>query len=343
MKNDVNTGSALAQVKSTRYDKMCAWVHKQVGQDISVTPMVQDASNRAYYRILFGDQSRVVMDAPPEKESVVAFVAIAEALLSHGLKVPVIYAKDTTEGFLLLSDMGNDLYFNLLSSETADTLYTRAFDAIIKLQGCQSVSGYEVPRFTKSKLIQELDLFERWYLLEYLKVDLTASQRVALLRMYELLVDHALMQPQVLVHKDFHSRNLFVLGGDQVGVIDFQDALIGPITYDLMSLLYDHYLVWPRDKIVEWVGVFYRKLTAAGSLYEVDFQQFLRWHDWLVLQRVLKNCGNFVRLDVLHNKPGYLQDIPRIYNFILFISNEYPELAELADLLRLWQPQGVSL
>ena len=343
MNNETNACCALAQVTSSRYEMMCVWLHEQLGQDISVTPMVQDASNRAYYRILFGDQSRVVMDAPPEKESVVAFVAIAEALLSCGLNVPVIYAKDTVQGFLLLSDMGDDLYFKLLSSETADELYAHAFDAIIQLQRCESIPGYEVPQFTKSKLIQELDLFDRWYLHEYLKVDLTASQRAALSGMYELLVDQALVQPQVLIHKDFHSRNLFALGGGQVGVIDFQDALIGPITYDLMSLLYDHYLVWPRDKIVEWVGVFYRKLMSSGFLEKVDFIQFLRWHDWLVLQRVLKNCGNFVRLDVLHNKPGYLQDIPRIYNFILFISNEYPELAELADLLRLWKPQGVSL
>ena len=175
---------------------------------------------------------------------------------------------------------------------------------------------------------------------QYCQVTVTAAEQQALNEAFHLIVEQALSQPQVLVHKDFHSRNLFVLPNDQVGVIDFQDALTGPITYDLMSLLYDHYIAWPREKIVEWVGVFYQKLLATGRTDCTDFAEFLRWHDWLVLQRVMKNCGNFVRLNVQQGKSGYLQDIPRIYQYLLTITAAYAELKPLNELLQRWRPKG---
>ncbi len=323
---------------TSRFDVMLSWVSSQLECEFEVSVLAKDASYRCYYRVTWGDQSRVIMDAPPEKEKIDAFVIIDKALNAVNVMVPEIYAANHALGFLLLADFGDDLYFKQLSLDNADYLYNQAFDSILLIQSCAGVEGYELPCFSAERLHTELQWFEQWYVIEYMQVLLSKTEQLVLSEMFSLIVEQALAQPQVLVHKDFHSRNLFVLEHGGVGVIDFQDALMGPIAYDVMSLMYDHYIAWPREKIVEWVGVFQQKLLATGRTDCEDFAQFLQWHDWLVLQRVMKNLGNFVRINVQQAKAEYLQDIPRIYQYILTIAKLYTELEPLAELLQQWQP-----
>lgn len=332
------TNLQRAPVSVSRYELMLSWLREQIGTDFDISVLANDASYRCYYRVSWQGQSRVVMDAPPEKESVDAFVIIAHALRDAHVMVPEIYAQAREQGFLLLSDFGDELYFKHLSLETADHLYTQAFNSILSIQACIEVKNYDLPKFSAARLHEELGWFQQWYVGAYLGLSLSTIEQQALSSMFSLIVNQALSQPQVLVHKDFHSRNLFVLDHGDVGVIDFQDALIGPITYDLMSLLYDHYIAWPREKIVEWVRVFHAKLVASGRTDCDDFTVFLQWHDWLMLQRVMKNLGNFVRINEQQGKSGYLQDIPRIFNYIMTIAAEYSQLQPLFKLLQQWQP-----
>lgn len=323
-----------------RLSSMRRWLDDQVGADYTLTALAGDASFRRYYRIRRSEFQAVVMDAPADVQSSYPFCALAQSLAAEGVRTPAIYHADLTRGFLCLEDFGETLLYQVLTPESADDWYARALSSLLKLQRIPAVKDYTLPCFSAETMLMELSWFEQWYLSEYCRVDVTDSQRAALSRAYQRLVDLAMSQPHTLIHKDYHSRNIMVLADNEIGVIDFQDAMMGPIAYDVMSLLYDHYIAWPRERIVGWVSQYRAQLQQAGLLAaDVSEAQFLLWHDALTLQRVMKNCGNFVRLDREAGKPGYLKDLPRIYKYLMDITAAHAEFSELATLLPLWQPK----
>lgn len=293
-----------------------------------------DASFRRYFRVYNGTQSFVAMDAPPQQESCAPFVAIAKAFKAVGLNTPEIYDADVNQGFLLLADFGDQLYLNALNQQTADRLYHQAFSALLQIAKCQQFNDYTLPRFDAKLYLEELNLFRDWYLQGLLGVELSQDELQTLTHTYQLLINAALNQPQVCVHRDYHSRNLMVLPKNEVGILDFQDAVWGPVTYDILSLLRDCYIDWPEEQVIQWALQYQRLLLTEGLLSKDDPQQFLRWFDWIGLQRNLKCIGIFSRLHLRDNKSGYLQDIPRVVRYADRVCGRYPEFAALKGLLQ---------
>ena len=302
----------------------------------ALVPLHGDASFRRYFRVHCGDTSYIAMDAPPDKESCESFVLIAKAFRSLGLNVPVIYGADISRGFLLLSDFGDQLYLETLSDTTADTLYQSAFDDLLLLQSCQKVEGYVLPSFTADAYRQEMLLFKEWYLKRHLQLTLSSADEAMFERVMTVLIDDALLQPQVCIHRDYHSRNLMVVGNNkQPGMLDFQDAMKGPITYDLLSLLRDCYIDWPVARVEKWVLTFQKQALQTGLLPVDDPLQFLRWFDWIGLQRNLKCIGLFVRLQKRDNKCDYMRHIPRIIRYASTVCDRYEEFSDLKSLLKM--------
>lgn len=300
----------------------------------SLRALANDASFRRYFRVSAGDVHYVAMDAPPDKESCKPYVAIAKSFHRLGLNVPIIHAENIDQGFLLLTDFGDHLYLHELNSNTAAPLYQSAFNELLLMQSCQQIENYVLPTFDAALYRREISLFRDWYLEKYLNVVLSSREIDSLERTFQLLIDEALSQPQVCTHRDYHSRNLMVVAGDeQPGMLDFQDAVWGPITYDLLSLLRDCYIDWPPDQVEAWALQFQQQALKAGLLTQDDPQQFLRWFDWIGLQRHLKCIGIFSRLSQRDQKPGYLQYIPRIIRYAQRVCDRYPEFAELKPLL----------
>jgi len=293
------------------------------------TLLAGDASFRRYYRVHVENTQYVVMDAPPP-EIPHLFADIARLLEIQGLSVPSIVADQMEEGFLLLSDLGDRLYLNELNEQTADSLYHDAFKAMLKIQKCEM----KLPVFDRLFLQRQLGIFEEWYLRRHKSIE-PSTYLATLTPVYELLFQAIEEQPQVLVHRDYHSRNLMILEKGNPGILDFQDAMYGPITYDLVSLLQDCYIAWPRERVVKWVTDFYIQAKDAELLgYACDFAKFLRWFDWTGLHRHLKNLGIFTRLHYRDNKSGYLKDIPQVLSYISEACDRYPELQSLGDFLQ---------
>ena len=298
--------------------------------DFKRTVLAGDASFRRYYRIYFEELQYVVMDAPPP-EAPHLFAEIALMLEKQGLSVPRIVAMEINEGFLLLSDLGDRLYLNELNENTVDNLYQDAFKAMLKIQKCEAA----LPAFDRDFLQRQFGIFEEWYLEKHKAIEISESDQAMLRPIYELLFQVIENQPQVLVHRDYHSRNLMILEEGNPGILDFQDAMRGPITYDLVSLLQDCYIAWPRERVVEWVADFRLQAKKTGlSTLKEDFFEFLRWFDWTGLQRHLKNLGIFSRLHHRDNKSGYLKDIPQVLNYIFATCSHYPELHPLGTFLQ---------
>lgn len=299
-----------------------------------IVPLTGDASFRRYFRVHCGDTTYVAMDAPPKKESCKPFIAIAKTFYKLGLNVPVIYAEDVEHGFLLLTNFGDQLYLNALTPKTCHNLYQKAFDDLLLIQSCQDVEGYVLPKFDGTLYLEEMSWFRDWYLKNFLKVSLNNAELAALDNVYSLLIEDALSQPQVCVHRDYHSRNLMVVDDNiQPGILDFQDAVWGPITYDLLSLLRDCYIDWPSKQVEKWVLTFQKQAIQAGLLHEQNPKQFIRWFDWIGLQRNLKCIGIFARLHERDHKSEYLQYIPRIIKYAEGVCDRYPEFANLRPLL----------
>ncbi|MBL3589495.1 MAG: phosphotransferase [gamma proteobacterium endosymbiont of Lamellibrachia anaximandri] len=294
-------------------------------------PASGDASFRRYFRIETGDKSYIAMDAPPEKEDTKPFIRMAEALESIGLKVPHIFARNQAEGFLLLSDLGKTLYLDRLDETNVDRLYGDALGALVVIQACGPVEG--LPDYDRTLLLQEMELFREWLLERHHALNLTADEHSMLDVTFDFLAGNALDQPQVCVHRDYHSRNLMVTDQSNPGIIDFQDAVLGPVTYDLVSLLRDCYIHWPKARIEAWVMGYHELAVQSGVLRSEHEDQFLRWFDLMGVQRHLKASGIFARLNIRDGKPGYLQDIPRTLNYILEVAPDYPELEGLAKLI----------
>jgi hypothetical protein len=316
-----------------RLDLLERWLERTCRlEDFRLTPASEDASFRRYFRITLSDGSTlVVMDAPPDKEDCRPFVELASRLRDAGLHVPQIHRQDLEQGFLLLEDLGSQSYLTALSATSADALYGDAIGALLRLQTRGAVGG--LPVYDEAMLRREMQLFPDWLLTRHLGVQLTAPERTLLARSFDRLVASALQQPVVCVHRDYHSRNLMRLDSDNPGVIDFQDAVAGPITYDLVSLLRDCYVRWPGGQVDRWVFDYLAAARAAGLPGVDDEARFRRWFDLMGVQRHLKAAGIFARLWHRDGKRGYLDDLPRTLGYIVEVGGRRAEFEPLAALV----------
>lgn len=305
------------------------WLQKNLSSFELPALLAGDASFRCYFRLRSEETSYVLMDAPPEHESCQSFIAIDRAFQQLGLRVPEIYCSDSAQGFLLLSDFGDRQLLQSLSSDSVDHYYRSALEDLLVIQQYQEADNYVLPTFDVDLYQRELDLFKEWYLKRHLGLDLSIADHQALDRLSQLLIEMALLQPQVCVHRDYHSRNLMVLPENDLGILDFQDAVWGPITYDLMSLLRDCYIAWPYDRVKEWALWFQQRLLQSGLLPVDDPDQFLLWCDWIALQRHLKCIGIFSRLHYRDHKSNYLSDIPRVLDYVKSVCQRQPQFGSL--------------
>lgn len=319
----------------TRQTELQHWAQDQLRQSgLTLAPASADASFRRYFRVRRADgASFILMDAPPAAEDVRPFVRIAAALRQAGVLVPEVLAQDPERGFLLLTDLGDTTYLDSLTPDNVERLYGDALGALNSIQICGPGES-ELPAYDRDRLLAEMAFFPDWLLARYLALDVDALHG-PLQVLFEKLADAALEQPRVCVHRDYHSRNLMLTGQHNPGILDFQDAVFGPITYDLVSLLRDCYIRWPRPQVEEWALGFRELAIQSGTLRpdQTDERTFLRWFDWMGVQRHLKAAGIFARLMVRDQKPGYLRDIPRTLGYIVEVAGDYAELSLLAELI----------
>ncbi len=300
----------------------------------SLTPASADASFRRYFRITSKNPefpTLIIMDAPPQHEPLGAFIKVDLLLSEAGLNVPKILEQDIEHGFLLLNDLGNKTYLAELNNESADHLYKDATHALVQMQLASKPNV--LPNYDEALLQRELDLFPEWYLGKHLNLQLNDLQKAQLNKSFELIIENNLAQAKVYVHRDYHSRNLMVTNKNNPGVIDFQDAVYGPITYDASSLWRDAYIAWPEERVIDWVIKFWEDGRRAGLPMSNDFGQFYRDFEWMGLQRHLKVLGIFARLFHRDGKDGYLKDIPLVLEYAIACANRYIELKPLARIL----------
>lgn len=266
------------------------------------------------------------MDAPPEKEDCRPFLQVTELIRNVGVNAPDIIALDLKQGFLLLDDLGSEPYLDSITKDNADKLYLDAIEALIKMQGIDAI----LPSYDDQLLQTEMDLFETWYVNRHLGVTLGKKQQAVLKNVFETLIENANEQPQVFVHRDYHSRNLMICKDNNPGVIDYQDAVIGPITYDLVSLFKDCYIEWPREKVELWLELYLARITPARL---IDKATLLCWFDLMGVQRHLKVLGIFARLNYRDGKTQYLDDLPLTLKYVIDTCADYEQLQPLKNLL----------
>ncbi|MDB5991417.1 MAG: aminoglycoside phosphotransferase [Herbaspirillum sp.] len=298
----------------------------------SLRPASADASFRRYFRVnTETGGTLIVMDAPPPQEDVKPFIHVADLFGATGVSVPQILAQDVALGFLLLSDLGSTTYLNQLNSDTAHKLYIDAIDALILLQTQSKPEA--LPPYDRTLLLRELQLFPDWYIGQHLKLTLDDEQTASLNKVFEMLLANNLAQPQVYVHRDYHSRNLMVLPAGNPGILDFQDAVFGPITYDLVSLLRDAYVQWDEAMVLDWMIRYWERAKKAGLPVNPDIDAFYRDFEFMGLQRHLKIIGIFSRLAYRDGKDAYLRDIPLVMEYALKTARRYSALIPLVRLL----------
>lgn len=329
--DDMKRHEAGAPERAERNAQLRAWLTTQLDETFALTKVSSDASFRRYWRASHAGRTLIVMDAPPALEDCGRFVDLARRFRAIGVNTPEIYAENRAEGFLLLTDFGDRVYLGQLAAERADRLYGDALGALAIIQSCGPLEG--LPRYDASFLQRELDLFAEWFLEARLGLILDEETRSLLGRVNALLIASALEQPQVCVHRDFHSRNLMLTDSGNPGVLDFQDAVVGPVTYDLVSLLRDCYIAWPAARVADWALGYCQLARQSGILGEDDPARFLRWFDLMGMQRHLKACGIFSRLHLRDGKPHYLGDIPRTLGYVIEVAEKYDELAEFRRFL----------
>ncbi|MEJ2694988.1 MAG: phosphotransferase [Candidatus Thiodiazotropha sp.] len=318
---------------SQRIEALKSWLESlpMIG-DYDFEPASGDASFRRYFRITTGDRNYIAMDAPPKKEALSPFLKVARSFEAIGLNVPHVYAEDLPQGFLLLEDLGSTLYLDRLNTDSVERLYGDALGALATIQACGPREG--LPPYDRDLLMREMELFREWLLEGELHLTLSQAEHEMLGRTFSALADNALQQPQVCVHRDYHSRNLMVTPRHNPGILDFQDAVVGPVTYDLVSLLRDCYISWPREQVEGWVRGYCELALQSGVLRAEHEADFLAWFDLMGVQRHLKASGIFARLNRRDGKPGYLGDIPRTLGYILPLAERYPLLIGIERLLR---------
>ncbi len=300
---------------------------------LRIEPASSDASFRRYFRAVCGERTFIVMDAPPEKEDVRPYLHVTRLLEPLGVHVPHVYEADRDRGLLLLEDLGTTHYLARLLAAGPQHLYEDALEALARIQVRGAEAAQELAPYDREPLLREMALMPEWFLGRHLAIAPTAREERMLQGAFEFLIAEALSQPQVFVHRDFHSRNLMVVGERNPGVLDFQDALRGPVGYDLVSLLKDCYISWPREQVTGWVSAYREQLQREGGPAGADGGQFLRWFDLIGVQRHLKVLGIFARLWYRDGKSGYLRDLPLTLDYVRDTCRRYAELAELSEFL----------
>lgn len=319
-----------------RFEALKEWTGRVLGTGaFDIRPVSADASFRRYFRVTLGRRSLIVMDAPPDKDDMRSYVVIARRFHVLGLNVPEVLEQDHERGFLLITDLGEQLYLPNLNEQSVERLYGDALGALVVLQAGTStdVADKFLPDYDAALLTHEMEIFREWYLGRHLGLKLATGQSQTLDEMFAQLVRSALSQPRVWVHRDYHSRNLMVTRPNNPGILDFQDAVLGPVTYDLVSLLRDCYIAWPRARVEDWVKGYHELALQSGIPVGEDDARFLRWFDLMGVQRHLKATGIFARLNHRDGKSGYLADIPRTLGYVHEVSARYRELQPLQALL----------
>jgi aminoglycoside/choline kinase family phosphotransferase len=326
---------------SDRAHVLRTWVARQAGlADCSVTLASGDASFRRYFRATTGDKSFIIMDAPPDKEDCRPFIYVAALLREAQLHAPEILAQDLSQGFLLLTDLGTKTYLDVLTSDNADALYIDAIYALIRWQ--LASQPYVLPPYDEALLNRELNLFTEWYLPRHLGMTLDNKSQALWEAACTRLVACALAQPRLYVHRDYMPRNLMI-SEPNPGVLDFQDAVYGPITYDVVSLFKDAFLSWPEERVDGWSRRYWEEARAAGLPVHEEFAEFKRAFDWMGVQRHLKVLGIFARLTHRDGKETYLADTPRFVRYIMAVAPRYSPLAPLTRLFERYVLPKVSL
>jgi len=296
---------------------------------LRLSPASADASFRSYWRTCGGGPSLIVMDAPPEHENIGPWLEIAGRLRRAGLNAPQVLAVDREHGFVLMSDLGTRALLSALDADRVDALYGQVLDALFAIQSRVAASG--LPDYDETRLVAEMELMPAWFLQRHIGFTPGCEQWDTIESTFRALLDNALAQPRVFVHRDFHSRNLMVCDPGP-GILDFQDAVRGPITYDLVSVLRDCYIAWPEGRVYDWVEGYRRRLAEAG-LVDVDGARFRQWFDLMGVQRHLKVLGIFSRLNYRDGKPGYLADLPRVWRYTRQVGLQYDATRPLVELL----------
>jgi len=320
-----------------RQQQLSQWLSTALQQaDFNLTVASADASFRRYFRVhlacaYLGHHTLIAMDAPPPQEDCTPFVKVAKQFLDAGLNVPKVIAQDLTHGFLLLSDLGNDTYLQHLNNETAQMLYGDATNALIKLQ--LASKSHDLPPYDEALLAREMQLFPDWYMGKHLGKTLNAEQQGWFQQTFTALNKNILSQGQVSVHRDYHSRNLMVTHENTPGILDFQDAVHGAITYDLVSLLKDAYIQWDEEQVIDMAVRYWEPAKKAGLPVAHDFSEFYRDFEWMGAQRHIKVLGIFARLYHRDGKDGYLKDMPLVMHYLRKVCERYVELRPMLRLL----------
>lgn len=314
-----------------RQQQVIEWLKIQFpNENFTLAPASADASFRRYFRATFSDRSLIVMDAPPQNEDCKPFLHVGKLLEDAGTHVPHVYAQDLEQGFLLLSDLGNTTYLQALAADNAPQLYSAATDALIKIQLASREN--ELPPYDEALLRRELNLFPEWYIAKHLGVTLSTKQQAKLEEVFVRIVANNLAQPRVYVHRDYHSRNL-MLSEPNPGILDFQDAVYGPITYDLASLFKDAYIKWDEAQIMDWLIRYWEKARKVGLPVRADFGEFYRDYELMGVQRHIKVLGIFARLYHRDGKDGYLKDMPLVMAYLRAACVRYIDLKPLLNIL----------
>ena len=299
-------------------------------QEFSLAPASADASFRRYFRFGLPDCTLIAMDAPPQQENCQPFMHVAELFAAAGVNVPRGVAQDLAQGFLLLTDLGDATYLSALNDKSAGPLYRDAVGALIKIQLASRPD--ELPEYDASLLMREMNLFPEWYVGRHIGTTLTDAQQATLQQTFDVLVANIRAQGRVYVHRDYHSRNLMICD-DNPGILDFQDAVYGAITYDLVSLLRDAYICWEEEQVLDWAVRYWEKAEKAGLPVPHDISGFYRDFEWMGAQRHLKVLGIFARLYHRDGKEGYLKDLPLVMDYLRRVCERYVELRPLLRLL----------
>ncbi|MDP5208793.1 aminoglycoside phosphotransferase family protein [Microbulbifer sp. 2205BS26-8] len=314
-----------------RREQLARWVGRALEMDraAALFDLAGDAGFRRYFRT--GTEPRLVaVDSPPQRTNPARFVALADYLRRNGIHTPMVIAADTAKGFLLLEDLGDIQLFCALNKDSVEGLYAEILSELLCLQQIPREEAL-LPAYSRELLLAEMRIMPEWLAGKMLGYSLSEPEVQLLEMTFQLLLESAAEQPQTLVHRDYHSRNLMVRGGQRPGVMDFQDAVWGPVTYDLASLLRDCYIRWPRERVVRWALAYAATAESAGILEPVAQERFIRWFDWMGLQRHIKVLGLFPRLLLRDGKRGYLQNLPLVIRYVLEISERYPELKPFGE------------
>jgi aminoglycoside/choline kinase family phosphotransferase len=319
-----------------RLQELERWIAGLPGPPVErIAPASADASFRRYFRVHRGGATQIAMDAPPERETLDDWLRVVRILAATGVHVPPVIAVDAERGFVLIGDLGRQHYLEALGhGADPGPLYRDAVDALVRMQSGDPAEAAELPPYDRELLMRELELFPEWFLGRHLSLSPDSRERALLAAAFDFLCEEALAQPVVLVHRDYHSRNLLVRPEGNPGIVDFQDAVRGPITYDLVSLLKDCYVVWPKKQLLAWLDRYREKAAAAGLDAGRDRAEFLRGFDRMGLQRHIKVLGIFARLWHRDGKPGYLGDLPRVLDYTLDVTAATAELADFDAYLR---------